>query len=99
MAKLVILKLNGDFESGFQVSLEIGQEGKSAYCGFLGNLPPATELRRCLTQWQQQYRQQDKNYRIKPQQIIYDGSIAPHKQLIKSAAKLQQELQSLAKFS
>ncbi len=94
MAKLVILKLNGDFESGFQVSLEIGQEGKSAYCGFLGNLPPATELRRCLRVWQQQYRQQDKNYRIKPQQIIYDGLIAPHKQLIKSAAKLQQELQA-----
>ena len=27
MTKLVILKLSGDFESGFQVSLEIGQKG------------------------------------------------------------------------
>ncbi|WP_019509259.1 CHASE2 domain-containing protein [Pleurocapsa sp. PCC 7319] len=94
MTKLVILKLSGDFESGFQISLEIGLEGKSADCGFSGFLPPATELRRCLAQLQDLYRQQSQNCRIKPQQIIYDGSINPHKQLVKSAAKLHQELQN-----
>ena len=94
MTKLVILKLSGDFESGFQVSLEIGLEGKSADFGFSGFLPPANELRRCLAQWQDLYRQQSQNCRIKPQQIIYDGSIDPRKQLVKSAAKLHQELQN-----
>lgn len=97
MTKLVILKLSGDFESGFQVSLEIGQEGKSADFGFLGTLPPATDLKQCLARWQEQYRQQtnkqNNNFRLKPKQIVYDGSVDPHRQLVKSAVKLQQELQ------
>ena len=92
MAKLVVLKFNGSLESGFQVTLEIGQEGKSAERGCVGSLPTAAELNHCLTTWQRQYNQQGNNHRIKPQQIIYDGSINPRKQLLKAANKLQQVL-------
>ena len=92
MAKLVVLKFNGSLESGFLLNLEIGQEGKSAERGCVGSLPPARELSRSLAIWQQQYNQLGNNYRIKPQQIIYDGSINPHQRVVRSANKLQQEL-------
>ena len=48
MAKLVILKFNGDFKSGFQVSLEVGQEGQSAERGSVGSLPSSLELSHAL---------------------------------------------------
>jgi len=92
MAKLVILKFNGSLESGFQVNSEIGQEGKSAERGCAGSLPAAAELHQCLIAWQQQYNQQGNNHRIKPQQIIYDGSVNPGKQLLKTANKLENAL-------
>ena len=92
MTKLVVLKFNGSLESGFQVTLEIGQEGKSAERGCVGSLPTAAELNHCLSTWQRQYNQQGNNHRIKPQQIIYDGSINPRKQLLKAANQLQQVL-------
>ena len=44
MAKLVILKLDGDFERGFAINLEIGFEGESIYRGLSGKLPAAPEL-------------------------------------------------------
>ena len=93
MTKLVLLKLNGSFESGFQISLEIGQEGQPADRGLVGYLPTALELKRCLVQWQQEYTQLGNNNRIKPQQIIYDGSILPQKKLATSAKKLQSQFQ------
>jgi CHASE2 domain-containing sensor protein len=94
MAKLVILKFNGNFESGFQVNLEIGQEGKSFDRGGIGYLPPAPELNQCLRQWQKHYNQLGNNYRIKPQQIIYDGfPLYPKQQLARWTQKLQYELQ------
>jgi len=94
MAKLVIFKFNGNFKSGFEVSIEISQSGKPADRGFAGSLPAALELSQALTKWQQQYAQNGNNSRIKPQQIIYDGgSINPQKQLATSAKKLEYELQ------
>lgn len=93
MAKLVVLKFNGSLKSGFLVNLEIGQEGRSVDRGCVGSLPPAAHLNHCLVIWQQQYNRLGNNHRIKPQQIIYDGSINPHKQLIKSADRLRQILQ------
>lgn len=92
MAKLVVLKFNGSLESGFQVNLEIGQEGKSAERGCAGSLPSATELKQCLATWQQHYNKQGDNHRIKPQQIVYDGSLNSHKQLLKAANQLRQAL-------
>ncbi len=91
--KLVLLKFNGNFESGFQINLEIGKEGQAADRGILGYLPPTRELNRYLLQWQQKYIQLGNNTRIKPQQIIYDGKILPHKQLIASANNLQLQFQ------
>ena len=93
VTKLVLLKFNGNFESGFQINLEIGEEGRAADRGIVGYLPPTVELSRCLLQWQQQYIRLGNNSRIKPQQIIYDGSILPQKQLVTSAKKLQLQFQ------
>ena len=93
MAKLVVLKFSGSLKTGYTVNLEIGQEGKSVDRGSVGSLPPAVHLNHCLTIWQQQYNQLGHNYRIKPQQIIYDGSSNRHQQLIKCAARLRQLLE------
>ena len=93
MAKLVVLKFNGNFESGFQVGLEIGLEGQSAERGFAGSLPPAPQLSQALAIWQQRYIQLDNNSRIKPQQIIYDGSIDPQRRLAAATKKLQYEFE------
>ena len=93
MAKLVVLKFNGNFQSGFQVSLEIGREGQSVERGFAGSLPPAPKLSQALAIWQQRYIQLDNNSRIKPQQIIYDGSIDPQRRLATATKKLQYEFE------
>ena len=93
MAKLVILKFNGNFQTGFQVSLQIGQEGKSVDRGCTGILPPAPELIRASSEWQQKYARLGGDNRIKPKQIIYDGSIDPQRQLITAAKKLHDRLQ------
>ena len=93
MTKLVILKLNGNFSSGFQVSLEISEEGQPVERGFSGNLPANIKLSHTLTIWQQQYTALDDNSRLKPQQIIYDGSVNSQTKLISSAKKLEDEFQ------
>lgn len=92
MAKLVVLKFNGSLESGFQVNLEIGQEGKSAERGCVGSLPSARELKQCLATWQDKYNQQGENHRIKPQQIVYDRPRNFRKQLLKASNQLQEAL-------
>ena len=91
MTKLVILKFQGSLESGFLVNSEIGQEGKSAERGCTGSLPPSTLLHYYLTNWKQHYNRLGNKYRIKPQQIIYDGSFDPKQQLIESASRLERE--------
>ncbi|MEM8827756.1 MAG: CHASE2 domain-containing protein [Cyanobacteria bacterium P01_G01_bin.19] len=91
MEKLVILKFNGNFESGFQISWEIALEGQSADRGFAGSLPPNPELGNVLTLWQKQHKSLGNSKRIKPQQIIYDGAINAYKQL----AALTQNLQDI----
>ena len=93
MTKLVVLKLNGNFKSGFKVNLEVGAEGQSAESGFAGSLPPASKLSQALSVWQQKYLQLARNSRIKPQQIIYDGSVDPQRQLATVAKKLQHEFE------
>ncbi|MEM8722951.1 MAG: CHASE2 domain-containing protein [Cyanobacteria bacterium P01_G01_bin.39] len=92
MSKLVVLKFSGSLNSGFTVVSEIGQEGQAVDRGRVGSLPPAPELSLCLANWQQQYNQLGNNYRIKPQQIIYNGGINPYAKLIESASKLRQAL-------
>jgi len=88
MGKLVVLKLDGDFEQqGFRVTLEIGLEGERPNIEIEGQLPPAPELVTHLNQWQQNYRSLGLTTRIKPEEIIYGGSINHCRQ---SAHQLQE---------
>ncbi len=88
MGKLVVLKLDGDFEQqGFRVTLEIGLEGERPDIEIEGQLPPAPELVTHLNQWQQNYRSLGLTTRIRPEAIIYGGSINHCRQ---SAQQLQE---------
>ncbi|NEQ65478.1 MAG: CHAT domain-containing protein, partial [Symploca sp. SIO2D2] len=56
MKKLVVLKLYGEFDRGFQVTLEVGSEGSSPETVISGELPSATELVENYSNWQSTYR-------------------------------------------
>ena len=57
MGKLVIIKLGGgNFEQGFPVTLQIGEEGSRPSAEMTGQLPPAPKLREIYTQWRSTYR-------------------------------------------
>lgn len=57
MGKLVVLKLNGDFEKGFQVSLEMGEDGQLPDLKMDAYLPRNPELARQVERhWNQTYR-------------------------------------------
>ncbi|KYC40672.1 transmembrane sensor domain-containing protein [Scytonema hofmannii PCC 7110] len=76
MVKLVVLKIDGDLEyQGFRVTLEIGSEFARPEIEISGKLPADPDLATCLNQWQKKYRRLGMPSRIKPQEIIYDGSI------------------------
>ena len=67
MKKLVVLKLDGDFNQGFSVSLEIGEDGKRADFELSDNqlrLPPIPKLPSIYQEWCRSYRSLD-GYRIK----------------------------------
>lgn len=56
MSKLVVFNINkGNFEEGFDVTLQIGEEGKLFYKDYQDRLSPAPELPELYRQWQQQY--------------------------------------------
>jgi CHASE2 domain-containing sensor protein len=93
--KLVVLKLEGDFESqGFQVNLELGLEGKRPYAETSGTLPPAPNLILYLEQWQQQYRRLDLPNRIKPKEIIYGGGVDVFEKLLQLSYQLTEALKA-----
>lgn len=79
--KVVVLKLDGDLDQGFRVTLEIGAERSSPVLDLLGNLPPDGELLAlCKNHWLHKYRRvgnplsldkQSPNYRIKRKNITY----------------------------
>jgi hypothetical protein len=76
VSKLIVLKLEGDFEwQGFRVNLEISRDGDRPFLEASGTLPPNPELVAYLNQWQQAYRPMDVTSRIKPKEIFYGGSI------------------------
>ncbi|MBD2606396.1 protein kinase [Scytonema hofmannii FACHB-248] len=58
MGKLVVINLvEGNFETGFSVSLQIWTEGDRQWIAAVkGKLPPATELHKHYTLWQSHYR-------------------------------------------
>jgi CHASE2 domain-containing sensor protein len=75
MGKLVVLKLDGDFNQGFRATLEIGLEGERPEVEMIGNLPPATDLAEQYNGWQSTYRSLGKRQRIiKPRIARMDGS-------------------------
>ncbi|PSB41691.1 transmembrane sensor domain-containing protein [Cyanosarcina cf. burmensis CCALA 770] len=81
MGKLVVLKLDGDFDRGFRVTLEIGSEGDRPETEMTGNLPPATEVAICYNIWQSTYRSLGKATRqIKTKRAKIDGSLKKQKQ-------------------
>lgn len=80
MGKLVVLHLlDGSFEQGFPVILEIGEDGTYSQTRILGNLPAAPHLPESLRQWQQAFhekvnpassRQSENQPRIKSRKAI-----------------------------
>jgi tetratricopeptide (TPR) repeat protein len=90
MKRLVVLKLDGDLEEqGFRVSLEIGAEGDRPTIELMGYLPRSPEILTCLKSHWEKYRQIEEPFRIKPQRIIYSGSIEQR------VAECQQSAQNL----
>ncbi len=76
MGKLVVLKLDGDFNQGFRAMLEIGPEGDRPETEITGKLPPATELAALYNDWQVTYRSLGKLTRIiKLKRAEIDGSL------------------------
>ena len=74
IGKLVVLKLDGNLEQGFQVMLEIGVEGDRPSTEMPGKLPADPALVEQLTQWRQTYSSLGPS-RIKPKEIVYGGSV------------------------
>ncbi|NES44010.1 CHAT domain-containing protein, partial [Moorena sp. SIO2C4] len=77
MGKLVVLSLDGDSQQqGFQVRLEIGEEGSRPTLEMTGYLPAASQLTTYLQDhWREKYRSLGSPARIQPGKIIYGGSI------------------------
>ncbi len=86
MGKLVVLRLDGElFKQGFGVTLTIKSDGTPSNTNrnasyleteIIGYLPPQPQLSNHLqTHWLQKYRSIGSPYRIKPLEIIYEGSV------------------------
>lgn len=57
MGKLVVFKLgDGNFEQGFSVTLQIGEDGDRPSTEITGKLPPAPEIPQHYSCWQSAYR-------------------------------------------
>lgn len=104
MTKLAILKLDGDFDRGFQATLTISTEGQSPDVEAIGRLPSATDLESHYRDWQSIYRRcghgrgpgeypRGPTREIAPQKITYDGSIEKRwEECSHSATKLRARL-------
>jgi CHASE2 domain-containing sensor protein len=69
-SKLVVLRLEGNLEQdGFQVILEIGQEGERSHLEKKGFLPASQDLIACLEEWEKNYRSLEDNHRLTPVEI------------------------------
>ncbi|MCT7973688.1 CHASE2 domain-containing protein [Laspinema olomoucense] len=77
MGKLVVIKLDGDFQrQEVRVMLEIGLEGDRPWIELPGKLPRSPELSTQLYDWVEKYRNiGEPSRRIKTKKIIYDGGI------------------------
>ncbi|MEX0270156.1 CHASE2 domain-containing protein [Leptolyngbyaceae cyanobacterium UHCC 1019] len=65
MAKLVVLKIiDGNFEQGFTVMQEIGEENQRPSSTTLGKLPPLPEMPLYYSRWKESYGRLKSRYRI-----------------------------------
>jgi CHASE2 domain-containing sensor protein len=93
--KLVVLRLDGDsFGQRFRVTLSIGDQGELPSIEMTGFLPPAPDLATYLQHhWQEKYRSIGAPYRIKPKEMVYDGSVGKRlKDCEESANELRSRL-------
>lgn len=101
--KRVVLTLEGDLPTGFQVRLELGtvkalsQLGQAAYTPqveAIGHLPPNPALATALQDWQRVYhRLMQPSRALKPQRIRYDGSLDLRKDCRHLANEVVQQFQ------
>ncbi|MCC5640520.1 CHASE2 domain-containing protein [Nostoc sp. CHAB 5844] len=65
MAKLVVLKFgDANFNQGFAVTLQIGEESDRPTAEITGRLPPCPEMPLYYSRWQSSYRQLGNGYRL-----------------------------------
>jgi CHASE2 domain-containing sensor protein len=87
MGKLVVLKLDGDFDRGFRAMLEIGLDDERPEVETGGDLPPATDLAEHYNGWQSTYRSLGEATRIlKAKGIKIDGSLKTRQQECRTQA-------------
>jgi len=55
MKKLVILQFDGDFSTGYKVTLEVGDDGERPDVRMRGDLPPALDVVRSIQEWRKIY--------------------------------------------
>lgn len=65
MKKLVILQFDGEFSTGYKVTLEVGEEGKRPDLRIRGELPQAIDIIQCFQNWRDTYRSLYGQTRIK----------------------------------
>ncbi|MBD2198378.1 MULTISPECIES: nSTAND1 domain-containing NTPase [Calothrix] len=65
MKKLVILQFDGEFSTGYKVTLEVGEEGKRPDLRIRGELASALDIIQCFQNWRDVYRSLDERTRIK----------------------------------
>ncbi|KAM3096737.1 CHASE2 domain-containing protein [Phormidesmis sp. 146-35] len=81
-------------EQGFQVTLEIGEEGSLSFTEAIAALPAIPELATCLSTWQHHYHQSAKTTRISLQRITVQAGALSQKEACRQAAR---ELQTVFK--
>ncbi|MEO1427756.1 MAG: CHASE2 domain-containing protein [Cyanobacteria bacterium J06633_8] len=93
MRKLVVLKLDGDLDTGVRVTLEIGAENQRPFAETSGKLPPNKSMVAAIEQWNSNYRSLWKFSRVKAKKISYDGSISKRRQdCYQSVCELKEQL-------
>ncbi|NEQ53736.1 MAG: CHASE2 domain-containing protein, partial [Leptolyngbya sp. SIO3F4] len=96
MTKLIVLTLTGNLsQKGYEISLEIGEEGQLPQVQEPGDLPPNSALAdKILYHWHDKYRDlvapyRRRDWRIKPKKI-YQDSVNTIKECQKSANELEE---------
>lgn len=92
MAKLVVLKLgNGDFQQGFPVTLQIGDEGKRPSTEIAGRLPPAPDIPEYYDDWLYSYHRLGLPLRLEAPAADVTN-IAPFQECLTAASVLSNSL-------